>query len=77
MTVFTFHNIWYFILILNVVTGGQLGFYYKEHEILPPLPGKANFPLLPFNYYSKDLGVGVLRGWASPGQNCFVLGLSS
>lgn len=23
-----------------LLTGGKLGFYYKEHEILPPLPGQ-------------------------------------
>ena len=21
------------------MTGGKIGFYYKDHEILPPLPG--------------------------------------
>lgn len=27
-------------LIQFAETGGKIGFYYKEHEILPPLPGR-------------------------------------
>jgi hypothetical protein len=32
---------------LLLMPGGRLGFYYKEHEILPPLPGnqKLTTPL--------------------------------
>lgn len=37
-----------------LLIGGKLGFYYKEHEILPPLPGACLiFPptiLLVLNY---------------------------
>lgn len=31
-----------FVAISNpsMLTGGKIGFYYKEHEILPPLPSK-------------------------------------
>lgn len=25
--------------LFSYVTGGKIGFYYKDHEILPPLPG--------------------------------------
>jgi hypothetical protein len=37
--------------------GGKLGFYYKDHEILPPLPGidvlsLQHFPL--FYFYFKN-----------------------
>jgi len=28
-----------YVVVVVVVAGGKLGFYYKEHEILPPLPG--------------------------------------
>lgn len=31
--------------------GGKIGFYYKEHEILPPLPGV---------YFSLLHGLGVV-----------------
>lgn len=27
------------LTLLLLLIGGKLGFYYKEHEILPPLPG--------------------------------------
>lgn len=34
--------------------GGKLGFYYKDHEILPPLPGIDVLPLQCFPvFYSK------------------------
>lgn len=34
--------------------GGKLGFYYKDHEILPPLPGIDILPLQCFPvFYSK------------------------
>ena len=28
--------------------GGKLGFYYKDHEILPPLPGNVIFVFVTF-----------------------------
>lgn len=30
----------FFSLMLLSAIGGKMGFYYKEHEILPPLPGR-------------------------------------
>lgn len=35
-------------LTLSSVTGGKLGFFYKDHEILPPLPGNKNYIFLSF-----------------------------
>jgi len=36
--------------------GGKLGFYYKDHEILPPLPGIDVLSLQRFSlFYSKKL----------------------
>lgn len=32
--------LFFFSLMLLSAIGGKMGFYYKEHEILPPLPGR-------------------------------------